>query len=468
MVREALDIRDRLVIPELQMHNVTLLSSGAAAIAALVSPLALGATTVPPVFTVSNAVTGVNGPTAMAVAPDGRIFVALKDGRVRVAKSGALLPTPFIDLRDEVGASLDRGLIGIALDPNWADNRTVYLLYTIDPVYGPPEEFGTDWPTIGRLVRYSGTFESDGNVADLATREVLLGKDTLDGIPCCFASHSVGALRFGLDGSLFVGAGEGANYNIVDTGGDPKCAAMFGAENDIGAFRAQRLDCLAGKVLRVDPETGMGLPSNPFFDGDPASARSRVWAYGVRNPFRMAIDPSSKSPGALYVADVGWSNTEEISRVEGGENLGWPCKEGKTAQALYGPASPPSDGCSGLPSPGEPGGPTAPVVEWDHWTASKSVPPGVIGGCAAGCVYQDDPRVPKQWRGLYFADYNAGWIRLLRPGADGGLGEVAAFATDVGQPVDLAIDPLTGDLLCVARLLNRVERIHWKGADIDG
>jgi len=424
--------------------------------------------TVPIGFKATILASGLSKPNAIAVAPDGRIFIAQQNGLVRVWQNGVLLATPFIDLRDETGFNWDRGMLGIALDPEWSTNRLVYMLLIVDPIPGQPDE-PSESPAIGRVVRYGATLASDGNVADLATRHVVLGHGPEDGIPCCYSSHSVGALRFGLDGSLLVSSGDGASFNVVDSGGDPACAALFGAETDIGAFRSQRMDCLAGKLLRIDPQSGEGLPDNPYFTGNPDDARSKIWASGLRNPFRFTVIPGTPGPGTIYVSDVGWNLREEVSRVLGGENLGWPCFEGIQAPPGYPTAAPANSGCSTLSTPANPGPVTAPLLQWHHSNSAQSVPPGYLGNCAVVGAWQDDPRVPPSYRGLYLADWSSNWIRLFKPDpVTGGLGSLSTFATLAQQPSDFAIDPTTGDIIYVAMLQNRVMRIRWNGPDLNG
>ena len=101
------------------------------------------------------------------------------------------------------------------------------------------------------------------------------------------------------------------------------------------SLRAQSLDSLAGKIMRINPSTGQGLPDNPYWNGDPNAARSKVWAYGVRNAYRFSIRPNSGTPGTVYAGDVGWSDTEELDAVPKGANLGWPCYEGSVVQPGY-------------------------------------------------------------------------------------------------------------------------------------
>src|SRR5205814_2863110 len=125
---------------------------------------------------------------------------------------------------------------------------------------------------------------------------------------------------------------------------------------DIGAFRAQWIDCLPGKVLRINPATGRGYASNPYVSGSLSTVRSRIYAYGVRNPFRFTVRPGTGStdtttgnPGVLYLGDVGWSTWEEMNIARtAGVNFGWPCYEGFGPETEYQAANPAHNGCSSV------------------------------------------------------------------------------------------------------------------------
>ena len=243
----------------------------------------------PPGFYTEDAASGAtfDTPVAVAVAPDGRIFVAEKRGQVRIIQNGQKLATPFVNLEAEVLNNHDRGLLGITLDPEFETNRFVYLLYTVDHD-GSGDYQRTD--AFGRLVRYTAS-TSNPNVASLSSRRVLIGETFSSGIPACYLSHAPGTLDFGSDGTLFVGTGDGASYSHTDAGGIyNNCfgSGRLDPVENIGSFRSLYLGSLAGKILRVDPATGLGLPTNPFYTGDPADNESRVWAYGLRNPYRFA------------------------------------------------------------------------------------------------------------------------------------------------------------------------------------
>ena len=291
------------------------------------APAARAALAVPaaaPGFVVENAIPGshIEAPVGLAFTPDGRLLVADVPGRVWVIENGVQLPVPMWAHEAEVEINGDCGLLGMALDPNFATNRRIYLLYSVDP-----DSNGVDDDSVhfGRLVRYEVS-ATDPNLIDESTRTVLLGTGWADGIPNYSGTHSVGALRFGEDGTLFVSAGEGARYDMADPGGISPALFQPGLAPlawDRGAYRALMLDCPGGKVLRIDPQTGHGLPSNPFWDGDPGSVRSKVWAYGMRNPFRFCVrpgtgaaDPSAGNPGTLLIGDVGWNLWEEVDVVQ--------------------------------------------------------------------------------------------------------------------------------------------------------
>ncbi len=187
-------------------------------------------------------------------------------------------------------------LAAIAVDPGFAQNRRLYFLFTVDPDSNGVDLDNYD-DAFGRLVRYEVS-ASDPNLVEESSRAVLIGATWGEGFPSGSGTHTIGALEWGSDGSLLVSAGDGAHFEQVDVGGlDP---GMFtpGRTNpieDIGAFRAQDLRSLDGKVLRIDSSTGAGFASNPHFDGELFSNRSRVWCYGLRNPFRIARRPGTGS-----------------------------------------------------------------------------------------------------------------------------------------------------------------------------
>ncbi|HRP62149.1 MAG TPA: PQQ-dependent sugar dehydrogenase [Phycisphaerales bacterium] len=455
------------------MGNFRRRESRTALMLAMVGTLALAATAVPAVaqsFSAPLVLGGLAWPTSMAFAPDGRLFISLRDGRVVVLENGSLLPTPFIDLRQEVIEYWDLGLLCIALDPDFAANRHVYLLYTVDSCGASCTN------TFARLVRYTGTVASNGNQADLKSCHVLIGETAAEGFPSCTPSHTIGALRWGNDGSLFVSAGDGASFTAMDPGGQhPACFAegLNDPIENVGAFRAQFLGSHAGKILRIDPATGFGLPSNPYWTGRGSDKASRVWAYGLRNPFRFAVRPGSPGPGTLYIGDVGWALWEEINVSTGGENFGWPCYEGFNIQASYFNANPAHSGCSSLGSPNNPGPVRPPIISWHHSNPTISTPPGFVGRCVIGGAFYQGTTWPQQYHGaLIFGDYMNGWLMALRTDADNQFIDLLPLPLGAGFPfTDLVSHPTTGELYFLTWLgqLRRIEYTPKTGdLHIDG
>ncbi len=311
----------------------------------------------PPQFVDEAVAGGWNQAIGLTYADDGRLFVWEKAGRVWIVDDGVKAAAPFLDLSEEVASWGDHGLSGFALDPGFLVNGFVYLLYAVDyhhlahfgtPTYDPlVDEVNRD--TQGRVTRYTANALDGFNTVIPASRTVLLGESVGNGIPICTVTHGTGALQFGTDGSLLVSAGDGAGASFSWT-----CLSdgLIAPEENVEQFRAQQVDSQAGKILRLDPATGDGYTSNPFFDGAfPRSARSRVWSFGLRNPFRFHVRPGSGSfdpglgdPGTLLVADVGDMDWEELNVVKsvgvksggvktGGANLGWPLREGLRVHA---------------------------------------------------------------------------------------------------------------------------------------
>ena len=424
-----------------------------------------GAQTAPPSFVIENPfpTASFSLPVQIVFLPDGRKFVVEKEGRVWVVtSSGTKLAAPFIDLTAKVLSNVDRGLDGIAIDPDFATNRWVYMLYTVDP-----DSDGSDNNPAGfaRLERYQAS-ASDPNVADLTTRQILIGPNWSLGIPepSDEGTHMVGTLRFGADKTLLVGSGDAADFSDVDAGGtDPVGTYGPGKTNpaeDIGSFRSQTLNSMDGKILRVDKETGNGLPSNPYWDGNPTSSRSRVWLYGLRNPFRFSIrpgtgtaDPALGQPGVLYIGDVGWNTTEELDIArQGGLNLGWPCVEGAYAQPGYQAVTStnypnPNVICSAPVSAENPQPKTLPALWWDQRNGANSNPVGLVGNCSIGGVFYTGISYPAAYQNRYYhADYGRGWIKSIQVDANDNVISTSDFIDNAGGVVDVETDPATGDL----------------------
>lgn len=412
-----------------------------------------------------------NTPTGIAFRPDGSLLVAEKRGRVYVVDGGFKVPTPLWSRENEVLDQQDRGLLDVAVDPNYASNRYIYLLYTVDP-----DSNGVDNNSdgFGRIARYTVS-SSDPNQLVSSSRTILLGVDWPNGPVAASPTHTIGSLRWGEDGSLLVSEGDGAQYQGTDAGGNDPGA--FGAgktdpNEDIGAFRAQDITSLAGKILRINPANGHGYPSNPYWNGDATSVRSRVWAYGVRNPFRFNVrpgtgnpDPAAGDPGTLYIGDVGWGTWEEVTVAPyGGLNFGWPCWEGFAYNTSYQNATPAHNDCASMGSGTNPATHTPPLLDWHHSIASSSHPPGYSGRAASGLAFYDGVNYPAQYQGAFFhADYNNNWIRWVKVDASDNLVSTDVFGTNMDGPVDLIEHPTTHDLYYVAITEGDVRRIRYTG-----
>ncbi|MDQ3101096.1 MAG: PQQ-dependent sugar dehydrogenase, partial [Bacteroidota bacterium] len=289
---------------------------------------------------------------------NGRTYVWEKRGKVWILENGVRLPAPLIDISAEVGNWRDHGLLGFALDPMFQVNGRIYLLYAVDRhhllTFGTGAySASTDQyfsATIMRVTRYSA-IGPQHNTVDPASRTVLLGETKKTGPAILHESHGTGSLVFGTDGTLIVSIGDGGSYNSTDVGSAGETYwsqaltdTIIREVENVGALRSQLVDCLNGKILRLDPNTGNGIASNPWYDpASPRAPRSRVWAMGLRNPYRFSIkpgsgsvDPTTGQPGTLLIGDVGWSMWEDLNVcTEGGMNFGWPLFEGSDPLVSY-------------------------------------------------------------------------------------------------------------------------------------
>ncbi|GAP93589.1 PA14 domain-containing protein [Leptolyngbya sp. NIES-2104] len=302
-------------------------------------------------FARESVISGLSQPTAFDWTPGGEyLFVAQKNGVVRVARNGVLQQTPAVDISAQVNSPRDRGLLGLAVHPDFfTGNPYVYLLYSYDP---PETAQGTGLAArdqvgnrTARLGRFTATINNGVVTINPASEVVILGKNSTwanisspdknstsdftiresgldangnyiqDFLNLDSESHSIGTVKFGTDGFLYVSNGDGASYNDVD----PR------------AVRTLSIDSLSGKILRIDPITGAAPSSNPFYNGDPQSNRSKVWQLGLRNPFRFTVN---KDNGQVYIGDVGWTQWEEVNTGRGGENFGWVAYEGGNGTSL--------------------------------------------------------------------------------------------------------------------------------------
>lgn len=294
-----------------------------------------------------------DNPVGITYDANGRGYVWERGGKVWIIDTnGVKLSNPLINISDEVGNWRAHGMLGFTLDPNFLTNGYIYLYYAVDryallnwglPGYNPNTSITHD-ASIGRITRYTADAATGFTTVNLNTRLVLLGETKSTGIALLHESHGVGSLVFGRDGSLLVSSGDGASYSVVDTGSafgtywaQALADSIISPKENIGNLRSQLVDCLNGKILRLNPANGDGLPTNPYYDAaHPRSAKSRVWTVGLRNPFRITIQPNTGStditagqPGTIMHCEVGWATWEETNMIpHGGMNLGWPFFEG--------------------------------------------------------------------------------------------------------------------------------------------
>jgi glucose/arabinose dehydrogenase/Ca2+-binding RTX toxin-like protein len=432
-----------------------------------------GAAAVPTGFQEQTAFSGLTGPTALAFASDGRAFVSEKSGLIKEFDSlSDTTPTTVADLRTEVYNSWDRGLLSIALDPQFPARPYLYALYTRDALPGgnaphwgqagqtsdpcpdPPGATTDGCVATGRLVRLTLSGNS-------VTGQTTLITDWCEQFP----SHSIGDLVFGADGALYVSGGEGASFTYADWGqsgnpvnpcGDPPGGpgtALTPPTAEGGSLRSQDARTTAdptgldGSIIRIDPDTGAAMPGNPFGSSPDANQR-RIVAYGFRNPFRFTFRPGTNE---IWVGDVGSAAWEEIDRVlspadSSADNFGWPCYEG-SGETGFDALN--LDLCKSLYTAGTALGPyyayshTAQVVNGENCPNGSSA--------ISGVAFYPGGGFPAAYDGaLFFSDYGRKCIWAMLPGANGlpDPSNIQTFDQGALNPVNLVNGP-SGDLFYV-------------------
>ena len=425
--------------------------------ALLAAPTATAAAIVPAGFQESTVWSGLVNPTSVRFADDGRVFVAEKRGRILQYDSLAdPTPTVFADLSTAVHDFWDRGLLGMALDPQFTTGQPyVYVLYTYnkDPSSATFPRWGDNCPT------------PPGATADGCVVSGRLSRLGPDGVETplitdwCqqYPSHSVGDLVFGPGRALYVSAGDGASFNFADYGqdgvpvnpcGDPGGAAPTPPTAEGGALRSQDVRSAGdptggdGAILRIDPDTGAALPDNPAAgSADPMTRR--IVAHGFRNPFRLTLRPGT---GEVWAGDVGWNEWEEIDRLAAPTtavtNHGWPCYEGAGRMSSYDNLN--LNLCETLYAQGA-GAHAAPHYTYRHADkviAGEACPSGTSS--VAGLAFYTGTRFPARYRdGLFFADYSRSCIWFM-PADANGLPDPArreSFGSGIAGIVNLAQGP---------------------------
>jgi glucose/arabinose dehydrogenase len=408
---------------------------------------------------------GLVNPSGVEFAANGQVFVAEKSGIIKVFDSLAdSSPSVFADLRTRVHNYWDRGLLGLALHPDYPTDPRVYVLYTYDGLIGGPSPKwgtvnGTSDPCPTPPGPTSDGCQVSGRLSVLTKSGATVAEQVLIEDWCQqFPSHSVGSLAFGPDGMLYATGGDGASFNYADYGQDSYTASDVTPDNPCGdppspvgtalappsaqggALRSQDLRTgadpvtLDGSLIRIDPDTGIASSDNPLAGSSDPNAR-RVVAYGMRNPFRFAVRPGTSE---IWIGDVGWNSWEEVNRVTVGptagvSNFGWPCYEGSGRQSGYENAG--LTLCQGLYAAGT-GAVKTPHFAYHH---SAKVVAGEICGTGsssiAGLAFYPGGNYPAGYESaLFFADYSRKCIWAMRPGA-GGLpdpADIVTFASGYG------------------------------------
>lgn len=363
-------------------------------------------------------VTSVNRPIALDFTPDGRMLIANKGGQLRVYKDDQLLQTPALDLSEKICADQERGLVGVAVDPDFETpgHNHVYLYYTFNKFGACPID---ETPSPNDPVNRVSRFVMSGDTIDPSSEVVLL-----DNLPSPTGAHNAGDLSFGKDGYLYLSAGDGR----CDYASDSGCAAQNDAARDPHV--------LLGKVLRITRDGDIPA-TNPYQDADsarcnltggtdPGKQCRETFASGLRNPFRFAFDPDA-SGTRFFIGDVGTQTWEEVDEGKAGADYAWNVCEGNHDNS----ARPGSADCSAPPY-------TPPVHEYNHNAT----------GCSAitGSAFVPDGFWPAEYDGSYlYGDYVCNKIFELRPNEGGGFTQTE-FASGLGQagPIDMAFGPHEG------------------------
>jgi glucose/arabinose dehydrogenase len=336
---------------------------------------------------------------------DGGLISIGKAGQVDFTPPGS--PPYELTRLPNIRTASDNGLTGLSLSNDYAVSGRVFLLY--------PELDG-DGTGNGHAILSEWLASPPQLPRNFTLNRVIIdGSRTAPVWTQNSKSHPVGTVLQASDGSIYVGNGDEASYSFVDP----------------NALRALNLDDPHGKILRILPD-GRGHPDNPFYDpAAPSSWRSRVFAYGFRNPYRFTLDPRS---GALYVGDVGWKTYEEINVVRPGKSYGWPCYEGSGRQPGYAELTQ----CKSLYA--QPSQPAPPLWSYIHGGQGASV----IGG-----IFYQGTAYPLAYRGaFFFGDYTRQQVWTMQTDSAGNMvrpPEAAGFGTEVGGPVAFRAGP-NGDI----------------------
>jgi len=435
---------------------VALLAAGA--VMATAAPPAAAA---PAGFQITQLQKNLKAPTNMEIAPDGRVFIAEMAGIIKVYDNvNDTTPTTFADLRSRVFSFDNRGLLGLALDPDWANTPWVYVMYAKDgPMGATPPVYNDACPTTGLANECTGS----GRVARFSAATNTAGPEQILIEDWClqWTSHGTGDLTFGSDGYLYASSGEGASASATDFGqrgnkpnacGDPPTAVGVPTRvptAEGGSLRAQDVRTLgdptglSGSIIRVDKNTGLGAPDNPLAASSDLNA-ARIYSFGHRNPWRLTTRPGTSE---VWIGDVGWNTWEEIDRIASkptGQpyNFGWPCYEGTMKQFNLG-----LNLCESLYAQG----PSAVQAPYFKYQQNNPLFPGdtcnASSSSVSGMSFYSGSRYPAAYRNaLFFAEYARMCVYVMQAGVDGLPDPTMISTFFTGEPViDIEAGP-NGDL----------------------
>ena len=339
--------------------------------------------------------TDLTNPTVMTMLPDGRILIGQQAGTVKLVKNGSLVAGNALSITVDAsgGDYTERGLIGITSDPNFATNGYIYIFYTT---------------TVGGTHNKVSRFKMTGDVIDPASETLITDLDPLS----TATNHNGGALHFGLDGKLYIAAGENAT-----------------------PANAQNLNVTHGKLLRLNADGT--IPSDNPYATDVNLSKRKIWQYGLRNPFTFDVQPGT---GKIFINDVGQDAWEEINDATvGNKNFGWPNVEGNTTITTY----------------------TNPVYTYDHGSSN-------VNGCAitGGCFFNPtSTNYPSKYIGKYFfMDYCGDWMDVMDPVTGT---KIERFIANVQGSAPVAVDVnADGNLYYLTRNPAALYKIAYSGSSI--
>jgi glucose/arabinose dehydrogenase len=419
-----------------------------------------------------------NSPMGIVFDANNRSFVWERGGKVFVFQGN--VKTEILNISEEVHPNLSLGLISMVLDPNFNSNGYFYILYTVDRhhllYFGTPSYSATtsiaSGATISRVTRYTANAGTNYTSVVPGSRYVMIGSSINNGLPQTGNGHTEGDLKFGTDGSLIISCGDGALDDDYELQAFNDGILNTDEYNARRLWRCQILNSYNGKILRINPSNGEGYPSNPFYiSGQPNAIQSKIYARGLRNPFRMTIKPGTGStniatgnPGTIVLGDVGQYTKEEINIIpQGGLNFGWPKYEGVDHVYISNPTYEPSTFVKPVLEYGRTGS-TARVQIHGQTEIVGSVDfpfSSFTGNAAIGGVFYEGHVYPEEYHDAYFfAEFNDKWVKTLTFDVNNNPVSKSDFSALLPGLIYLTYNP-HDEFLYYAAVPNKVVRLKY-------